>query len=380
MPHSRVAVGLVLTSFDPGGTERQMTELIARLDRARFDVHVACFRREGHWLPRVEAAALSVTEFPISGFRSPSTLGQLLAFARWCRERRLAVVQACDFYANVFALPCAALARVPVRIGSRRDLVLPGRSAGQHRLQRWAYRLAHRIVANSQAAAQQVAAEGIPESRVTVIPNGVDLRTFGPPHPRTAGPPNLRTITTVANLRPEKGHDVLLEAAARVVRTHPDVQFQFVGDGPMRSTLEQRARAMDLGGRVAFLGHREDVPELLANCTLFVLPSRSEAFPNGLVEAMAAGVPAIASGVGGILELIQHERNGLLAPVGDGVALADAIVSLLDDPGTAERLGAHARQTIESRYSFDRMVGAFEALYLNQLAGSRFPIHALAAR
>lgn len=357
-----------------------MTELIARLDRERFAVHVACFRREGHWLPRVEAAAQSVTEFPIRGFRSPSTLGQLLAFARWCRRRRLAVVQACDFYANVFALPGAALARVPARIGSRRDLVLPGRSAGQHRLQRWAYRLAHRIVANSQAAAQQVIAEGLPESRVTVIPNGVDLRTFAPPHLRTSAPPHPRTITTIANLRPEKGHDVLLDAAARVVQTHPDARFQFVGDGPRRSPLEQRARALGLGGRVAFLGHREDVPALLAGSTLFVLPSRSEAFPNGLVEAMAAGVPAIASGVGGILELIQHERNGLLVPVADASALADAIVSLLEHPDTAERLGANARQTIESRYSFDRMVGAFEALYLSQLAGSRFPIRALAAR
>jgi glycosyltransferase involved in cell wall biosynthesis len=381
-----IPLGLVLTSFDPGGTERQMTELMARLDPARFDIHVACFRREGHWLPRVAAAAASITEFPLAGFRSPATVSQLLRFARWCRVRRLAVVQACDFYANVFALPGAALARVPVRLGARRDLVLPGRSAAQHRLQRWAYRCAHRVVANSQAAAAQVVAEGVPQSRVSVIPNGVDLARYAAarasvaPDLRTSGPPAPRTITTVANLRPEKGHDVLLDAAARVVRSHPEVLFQFVGEGPMRATLEQQAGRLDIAQHVAFLGHREDVPGLLARSALFVLPSRSEAFPNGLVEAMAAGVPSIASGVGGILELVQHQRNGLLVPVGDAAALAAAIVELLDDPALSDRLGTSGGQTVAARYSFDRMVAAFEALYLGELAGSRFPIHALCAR
>lgn len=354
-----------------------MTELIARLDHRRFDVHVACFRRAGHWLPRVESAARSVTEFPLAGFRSPATAAQLVRFARWCRERRLAVLQACDFYANVFALPGAALARVPVRVGARRDLLLPGRSAGQHRLQRWAYRCAHRVVANSQAAAAQVVAEGVPRPQVSVIPNGIDLSRFS--GRRTSSPSDPLTVTTVANLRPEKGHDVLLEAAARVVQTHPGVRFQFVGDGPMRAALQQQADRLGIGSAVAFLGHREDVPELLARSALFVLPSRSEAFPNGLVEAMAAGVPSIASRVGGILELVQHQRDGVLVPVADPSALAAAIRALLDDPA-AERLGARGRQTIEARYSFERMVSAFEELYLNALAGSRFPIHALCAR
>jgi glycosyltransferase involved in cell wall biosynthesis len=244
------------------------------------------------------------------------------------------------------------------------------------------------VVANSQAAAAQVVAEGVPAGRVSVIPNGVDLARYG--HPRTSAPASAkasagrpshpRTITTVANLRAEKGHDVLLDAAAQVVRSHPDVLFQCVGDGPMRAALEEQARRLGIARHVAFLGHREDVPELLARSTLFVLPSRSEAFPNGLVEAMAAGVPSIASGVGGILELVQHQQNGLLAPVGDAAALACAIVGLLDDPALAHDLGTSGRRTIAARYSFDRMVSAFEALYLGELAGSRFPIHALCAR
>src|SRR5512140_3342724 len=131
-PHIPVAV--FLTSFSPGGTERQMTELIQRLDRSRFDVHVACFHREGAWLPRVEACA-PVTEFPIGGFARPATIARAASFARWCRERGIAVLQSCALYANTFALPSAALARGPVRIGSRRELN-PDKTPGHMALQR----------------------------------------------------------------------------------------------------------------------------------------------------------------------------------------------------------------------------------------------------
>ena len=131
---------------------------ICRLDRAQFDVHVACFHKEGAWLPRVEACA-PVTAFPIRGFARPATLARAAAFARWCRARRIQVVQTCDLYANTFALPAGALGGVPARIGSRRELN-PDKSAGQIALQRQAYRCAHSIVANSQAAARQLDAPG----------------------------------------------------------------------------------------------------------------------------------------------------------------------------------------------------------------------------
>ncbi len=356
---ARIPIALVLTSFDPGGTERQMTELMSRLDSRRFELHVACFRREGLWLARVERAAVRVTEFPIKGFLSLSMPLQLWRFVRWCREHRIAVLHACDFYANVFGLTGGALARVPVRIGSRRDLVLPGRTHGQHRLQRLTYRLAGRVVANSQAAAAQVVSEGVPASRVSMIPNGIDLARYLLPGRRL----RRRVITTVANLRSEKGHEVLLAAAAIVARTFPDVELCLAGGGPMLSALERQAHDSGLAGVVRFLGHREDVPNVLADTDVFVLPSRTEAFPNVLLEAMASRLPVVASDVGGIPELVEHERNGLLVPVGDAEALAAAIRRLIEEPALADTLAAAARQTVESRYSFDRMVAAFEALY-----------------
>ena len=351
-----------MTRFLPGGTERQMTELVRRLDPRRFKVHVACFERVGAWLPRVEEKAASVVEFPIHGFGKPSTFVQMLAFSRWCRRERIAVVQTCDLYANIFGLPGAALARVPVRIGSRRELN-PDKSPGQIRLQRLAYRSATKVVANSQAARQILQDEGLEAGSIAVIPNGIDPRIFADRKPSAA----VRTIITVANLRPEKSHETLLAAASTLLRDYPALRFQIVGAGPRRADLEELARARGLSGRVEFLGHRDDVPSLLAAADVFVLPSRSEAFPNGAIEAMASGLPVVACAVGGLLDLIDHGRTGLLVPPSDPEPLAAALRLLIDSPALGHAMGSAARAEVSARYSFERMIGAFEDLYLSNL-------------
>ena len=252
----QIPVAVFMTGFTPGGTERQMTELIRGLDPARFKVHVACFHREGAWLPRVAARAASIVEFPIHGFARPNTARQFLAFARWCRRERIAVVQTCDLYANIFGLPGAALAGVPVRIGSRRELN-PDKSASQIRLQRLAYRFATKVVANSPAAQRMLESEGLSPGSIAVIPNGLDLQAYSDRKERR----EVRTIITVANLRPEKRHETLIAAAAVLVRTYPALKFQFVGEGPRRRSLEELAAARGLASNIEFLGHREDVWE-----------------------------------------------------------------------------------------------------------------------
>ena len=149
----RLPIVIFLNNFEPGGTERQMSELICRLDSSRFEVHVACLSRRGALHDRVAASAASVTAYPISTLKSARTAAQALGFARWCRTAGIALVHTCDFYSNVFALPAATLARIPVRIGSRRDVSIPERTAGQQQLQRFAYRCAHRVVTNAGASA-----------------------------------------------------------------------------------------------------------------------------------------------------------------------------------------------------------------------------------
>jgi glycosyltransferase involved in cell wall biosynthesis len=353
-----------MTAFEPGGTERQMSELIRRLDARRFRVHVACLHKKGAWLTRIVRHAASIVEFPIQGFARAATVAQMAAFARWCRRERIAVVQTCDLYANIFGLPGAALARVPVRIGSRRELN-PDKTPGQIRLQRLAYRSATKVVANSQAARHMLETEGLGPASIAVIPNGVDLGSFA--RPSRSG--RIRTIVTVANLRPEKSHETLLAAAAMLLDSSPDLRFRIVGDGPRRVELERLAATLGISGQVEFLGHREDVPALLADADVFVLPSRSEAFPNGAIEAMAAGLPVVASATGGLLDLVQPDTTGILVPPGDAGALAAALRSLVDDPARARAMGESARQFVQQRYSFERMVASFEDLYSSGLRG-----------
>ncbi len=354
-------VAIVMSSFNPGGTERQMIELIRRLDRTRWRVEVACMRTAGAWRDRVAEVA-RVTSFPVASLRRPSLVSHLVAFARWCRDQQIAVVHATDLPSNVFALPGAALARVPVRVGNRREID-PGRPRVEILSQRAAYACAHRIVANCRAAADRLADERVPARKISVVPNGLDLGAFD----RRAARPDLRRVVVVANLRPEKGHALLIDAAAEVLQRYPDARFDLVGGGAERNALIARATERGVIHAFTFAGHCDDVPARLAAADIFVLPSRSEAFPNALLDAMAAGMPVVASSVGGVVELVDNGRTGLLFAAGDRYALADRVMRLMADGALGADLGAAARADVAARYSFDRMVAGFERIYFDEL-------------
>ena len=251
---------------------------------------------------------------------------------------------------------------MPARIGNRRE-INPDKSGAQIAMQRAAYACAHVVVANSRAAADRLLGERLPFEKIAVVANGLDLERVQPHAERRIA----RKIVVVANLRPEKGHDILIDAAPDLLRRFPDVEFEIVGGGPELESLVARAVARGVLHAFRFLGHRNDVTARLAAADLFVLPSRSEAFPNAVLESMAAALPIVASGVGGIVELVDDGRTGLLVQAGNPKALADRIGTLIADRDLAARLGRAARHEAHARYSFDRMVGAFERIYLTQL-------------
>jgi glycosyltransferase involved in cell wall biosynthesis len=337
-----------------------MVHLMRGLDPAVFAVHALCFAARGPWVNAAAERAASVTEFPMYGFGRPHTWRQIAAYADWCRRVGLQAVVTSDFYTNVFGLTGAALARVPVRIAGRRE-INTDKGILKLLLQRGAYALSDRVVANSQAAANRLRSEAVSPRSIRVIPNGVDAPTAVA---RAVRPP-ARAIT-VANLRAEKGHDVLIDAIAKC-RTRSAIEFQFAGDGPCRAALEARAASRGVAHRIAFLGERHDVASLLSAADLFILPSRTEAFPNGALEAMAAGLPVIASRTGGLCELIEDGVTGVLVPPGNAAALADAIVRLSEDPPYAAALGAAARRAVVEHYTLAAMTSAFSQLVLSEL-------------
>jgi len=356
-----IPIAVFVDRYAPGGTQRQMLELIGRIDRRRFKVHPVCFHTEGVWFERLAAMGEPVALFPIHGFRQARTVAQLRAFSNWCRDHKIQVLQTCELYSNIFGLPGGALASVPVRLGSRRGFVEP---PGLQRMQRASYAAAHRVVANSHAAADRLRAEGVEDGKILVIPNGIDPDAFEP-HRYSNAP---RHIMMIACLREEKRIDVLVRAMPRILARYPDARLTLAGDGTCRDSLMELVQELGVRDRVAFLGHREDVPALLQEADVFVLPSRSEAFPNSIMEAMAAGVPVIASDVGGIPELVRDGVTGRLVPPGDVDALANALLALLDNPRQVEEFGRAGRGTIQQTYSFDRMVEQFQTLYDTELS------------
>jgi glycosyltransferase involved in cell wall biosynthesis len=166
-------------------------------------------------------------------------------------------------------------------------------------------------------------------------------------------------VGNVARLVPQKGHRVLVEAAPKIVARHPDVHFVVVGEGELREELEAAAPP----GRFLFTGQREDVPELLASFDAFALPSFFEGLCYAVIEAQAAGVPVVATPVGGVRENVVDGETGVVVPPGDANALAAAINRLLDDPQEAKRLADEARRRVLERYSVTRMVEETLAIY-----------------
>jgi glycosyltransferase involved in cell wall biosynthesis len=193
--------------------------------------------------------------------------------------------------------------------------------------------------------------------RSHVVPLGIDLERFANGRRVLEG----RIVGNVARLAEQKGHRDLIAAAPLVLERHPDVRFVVAGDGELRDELEELARP--LGDRFELLGERDDVPDLLASFEVFAFPSRFEGLCLAVIEAQAAGVPVVATPVGGIKETVVDGETGRLVPLGDVEALAEAIVVVLDDPETAGRMAEAARTPVLERYSVDRMVAETLALY-----------------
>src|SRR5262249_49773077 len=210
---------------------------------------------------------------------------------------------------------------------------------------------------------------GIPPGRIEVIPNGVPLDAKTPAAALSVLRESLdidqhhRVVGTVGSLYPVKGHKYLIDAMPSVLGRFPDTVFVIVGQGGLRDELEAHAVRLGLASHLRFLGHREDIQNILSICDIFVLPSLSEGMPLALLEAMAAGLPAVATGVGGVVEVLDDRQTGLVIPPRASDALADKVITLLSDPPLAKELGEAAQHLVAGRFSLDGMVRAYESVY-----------------
>jgi glycosyltransferase involved in cell wall biosynthesis len=285
------------------------------------------------------------------------------------------IVHTHDFYTNIFGIMSAAIAGVPVRIASRREC--NNRSALQRRVERYAYRAAHRIVANCEHVRRRLVSEGIKPNKIVTLYNGVDLHRLRSENPpardeilRRFGLPvsGARFVVIVANLRPVKDHRTFLKAAARLKSLREDLIFVLAGEGRMKGVLRELAFNCGLGDSVVFAGSCDRVGELLQIADVCVLSSRSEGFSNSILEYMAAARPVVATDVGGVREVVVNGQSGYIVAPGDDLAMAARILSLLDDPRRAREMGERGREIIEQRFSSEVQLQRAEQLYDNLLA------------
>ena len=231
--------------------------------------------------------------------------------------------------------------------------------------------LPHHVITTSQRIADRLVAElGVPRKRVTCIATGVDLSRFDPALKGTLRSelglaPDTALVGMISVLRSWKGHATLLEAAAKLFgKTNGPLHFIIAGDGPARDEWTNFIKQEPWNGRVTLLGHRTDVPNILASLSVLVLPSYAhEGIPQIILQAQAMARPVVATTIGGIPEVVQDNVTGLLVPPRDADALAGKIRAVLDDPALAKRLGHAARAHIEKNYTLDAMGGHLLALY-----------------
>jgi glycosyltransferase involved in cell wall biosynthesis len=367
----------LVDSLNVGGTETQAVELALRMPASEYEITLGCLLAQGPLLEKVKGSAVMVREFhPAGGLDSPAGLYQFARLTAFLRRGRFDVVHTHDLWSNLMGVPAARLAGVPAIISSRRDLAHFDWYQGKKR--KWLRRiqnLSNVVLANATPIRDALIAEdGLAPEKLRVIHNGVDTAKFQrgkrDRERLFPGAQNAKLVVLVGNMHTDvKGHPWLIAAAPAVLQEFPDTRFVFAGDGESRAVFEAQVAHTGLEGNATFLGRRSDIPDVLASCDVAVLPSRAEGLPNAVLEYMAAGLPTIASRVGGNAELVEDGVTGLLVPPEDSKALSDALLRLLRDPALSRRIAANGYRRAVDHFSFERLIREVDGLYTELLQG-----------
>lgn len=350
----------MIDSFEQGGSERLALQLVRQLhESGRCNVRLACLQNKGSLRAEADRIDLGeIPEFPLTSFYDRNFVVQLRRLVRFLKDNKIDVIHTHDFYTNVFGLTAAAIARVRVRIGYKGET--DGfRTSKQKRLERGAFRLAHRVVANAEAVRRQLIREGVPSQKVVTQYNGLDLARVKAPSKATReeilamlGLPNRRLVTIVANLQhPVKDHPTFLRAAARVRAEVSEAAFVIAGEGKLMPSLRELSGQLGLERDVFFMGRCEKVAELLSVSDVCALSSTAEGFSNSILEYMAAANPVVVTDVGGAREAVTEGETGYIVAAGDDQLMGERIIELLRDPNRARAMGKRGRSIVEDKFS-----------------------------
>jgi glycosyltransferase involved in cell wall biosynthesis len=358
----------LIPTLDRSGAEKQMVLLARGLPRDRFQVEVAALTRLGPLEAELKSAGIPVTNIGKRFKVDPFALSRLV---RFLKAGRCDVLQTWIFAANTYGRVAARRAGVPIVITTEMAVDL-WKGKLEHHVDRRLATWCDRLVGNSHAVVDYYRELGVPEDRLAMIYSGIADEA-----PPSIDPAAVRAefgfaaeapvVLFAGRLAEQKRIDDLLKALDLLQHVQPDLRTLIVGDGPLRTSLEQTAHAYDLAGKVRFLGHREDVPRLMSAADLVVLPSAYEGLPNMVLEAMHLGKPVVATAAPGTTEVVVDGQTGVLVPVGDTRSLARAIRDVIRDRELARRLGDAGRARVDALFRSETMVSQFASLF-EQLA------------
>ena len=354
---------LLARELDLGGSERQMTEIAKTLDRSRFTPHVGCFRPQGIRSAELAATGVPIVHFPVNSFASFRALAEAWRLASYIRRHGIRLVHSFDYPLTLFAVPVARLATRAGVLSSQRS----HRSLIPRKYRPWIRmtdRMVDAVVVNCEFVRQHLRNDaGVPCGRIRLCRNGVDLEEFR----YRETPRDSVVFGVVCALRPEKDLGTLIQAFARLKRS--GWTLLIVGSGSLLGELRLQAASCGLGDDCSFVPATGRVAEWLREIDIFVLPSRSEALSNSLLEAMASGCCPVASKVGGNTELIRHDENGILFEAGDVEQLSKVLETLGELPALRDQLAGRARSTAE-QYSIGASARRMEEIYAEFIEAS----------
>lgn len=357
----------VITWLPLGGIERRMVQTLARLDRNKYQMSVTCIRERGELAGEVEALGIPLFLQPVKRRLSPRGLWDL---AQLFKREKIDIVHTHMYRANTSATVAARLAGVPVVITHVHSM-----NTWDTPRQLWMDRMLHpwrdRVLAVSEAVRQNYLQHtGVAPQKVITLYNGIDLKEYEIDAAQARAKrkelglaPEHRVVVVVARLVEAKALHFMLEAAAQVVSALSSVRFLMVGDGPLEGKLKAQTRQLGLDSHVIFIGQRHDVPAIYAASQAAALSSVREGFANVVVEAMAAGLPVVATDVGGNREAVVDGHNGFIVPPRQPQAHAAALIKLLSDPLLAGEMGQKGRRRAQEYFSLEKMVKDTESLY-----------------
>jgi glycosyltransferase involved in cell wall biosynthesis len=364
-------IALCITDLDPGGAERALVQVVTRLDRSEWDPVVYCLGPPGALVETLESSG--VRTHCLDATRRDIFVVRRLA--KRLRQQRPALIQTFLFHANIAGRLSAARARVPIVVSGIR--VAEREKRWHLTLERWSKRLVTHHVCVSNAVAEFAKRElRLTDEDVSVIHNGVDARAIAAALPadlRQFGiPSSSKTLLFVGRLHPQKGISSLLNAFDILADRWRDLHLLIVGVGPLENEIRESLRACGLDSRVHLAGRRSDVPSLMRASTALVLPSLWEGMPNVVLEAMAAGLPVVASTAEGTAELIEDQKTGYLFGIGEIGTLAQTLSQLLEAPQSARAIAIAAQQKVNSQeFTWDFVAAAYSRLWHSLIESRR---------